>query len=90
MSCQRDQIQAAQRLSAVSSIVVNVTLGLDNHFPVGTGQLAQSDVISQRSGGHEHGAFFSEPVGKYLFEFLDNAAIGVGVGLYRVGLGTGV
>ena len=74
-------------LGAVAGIVVDVTLGLHEDAPLHPSQFPQRDVVGQRAGGHEDGAFLAEPARKRVFQFLDDTAVGINVGVQRLGSG---
>ena len=82
---QRKEIQTAQLLRAVAGIVVDVAFGLHDDTALLSRQLPQGDVVRQRAGRHEHGALRAQPAGKSALQFLNDAAIGICVGLQRPG-----
>ena len=68
-------------LGAVAGIVIDVALGLHDDAPLRSRQFPQCDVVRQRAGRHEDGAFLAEPARERVFQFFDDTAVGIDVGL---------
>jgi hypothetical protein len=77
---ERDEVEAAEGLAAISAIVEEMALLLDHHTALFAGEEADGEVVGEGAGREPDGGFFAESRSDGLFELGDDATEGVAIG----------
>src|ERR1700730_3907424 len=78
---ERNEVEPAECLRAVATVVVQVAFCRDQHPAIGACQLSDREVICQGAGRYKDGGLFPQQLRKLALQLRDSAAVAVVIGL---------